>query len=596
MKKLFTLVAALLSTAAMMAQGWPADYKGVMLQGFSWDSYAQTQWGNLESQADEISEYFDLVWVPNSAYAGSMTKNMGYHPVYWFKQDCAFGTEAQLRSMIKTYKDKGVGFIADVVINHRSGVSSWVDFPAETYNGKEYQMTEADICSDDECKAEGYNPTGAADTGESWDGSRDLDHTSEHVQECVKAYLDFLKNDIGYAGFRYDFVKGYAPKYNGMYNAATNIEYSVGEYWDGDVAKVKKWIDGTIRGGKLQSAAFDFPLKYLINDAIGKGTWSRLDDASLTTNENYKRYSVTFVDNHDSYREDDNKCKANLETANAYILTMPGTPCVFLDHWIAYKTAIKKMIFVRKAAGISNMSEIVESKAQSAGYYVKVKGDKGTVLLLLGTTTGVSTTGYKLATEGPKYKMYVEESVDITGIDDIKDVEQSFTMPDCCTPEEGKMYAFFELPAYWNATEVNCWCWKDNGGNFTGGTWPGVACTQVGTAENGNTIWKWVGPDSSEGAPTGIIFSGNGGSPQTADYDYHEGGYYDAVGFKGDFTTSGISDVTSGAAVSNVPFNVYTLTGVRLRSCAAGTSVADAVKGLPGGLYIVNNRKVAVNQ
>ena len=92
MKKLFTLVAALLSTAAMMAQGWPADYKGVMLQGFSWDSYAQTQWGNLESQADEISEYFDLVWVPNSAYAGSMTKNMGYHPVYWFKQDCAFGT------------------------------------------------------------------------------------------------------------------------------------------------------------------------------------------------------------------------------------------------------------------------------------------------------------------------------------------------------------------------------------------------------------------------------------------------------------------------------------------------------------------------
>ena len=139
MKKLFTLVAAALSSLAMMAQGWPADYKGVMLQGFAWDSYAESQWPVLEEQADEISEYFTLIWVPNSAYAGSMSKNMGYHPVYWFKQDCAFGTEAQLRSMIKTYKDKGVGFIADIVINHRNGVGeggSWVDFPAETYKGK----------------------------------------------------------------------------------------------------------------------------------------------------------------------------------------------------------------------------------------------------------------------------------------------------------------------------------------------------------------------------------------------------------------------------------------------------------------------------
>ena len=52
MKKLFTFVAVLLSSAAMMAQGWPADYKGVMLQGFAWDSYAESQWSVLEEQAD----------------------------------------------------------------------------------------------------------------------------------------------------------------------------------------------------------------------------------------------------------------------------------------------------------------------------------------------------------------------------------------------------------------------------------------------------------------------------------------------------------------------------------------------------------------
>ena len=158
MKKLFTLVAAALSSLAMMAQGWPADYKGVMLQGFAWDSYAESQWPVLEEQADEISEFFNLIWVPNSAYAGSMSMNMGYHPVYWFKQDCAFGTEAQLRSMIKTYKAKNVGFMADVVINHRNGVGvdgSWVDFPAETYKGKTYQLGLADIGANDECAKNG---------------------------------------------------------------------------------------------------------------------------------------------------------------------------------------------------------------------------------------------------------------------------------------------------------------------------------------------------------------------------------------------------------------------------------------------------------
>ena len=38
----------------VLAQGWPANYDGVMLQGFYWDSYADTKWTNLESQADEV--------------------------------------------------------------------------------------------------------------------------------------------------------------------------------------------------------------------------------------------------------------------------------------------------------------------------------------------------------------------------------------------------------------------------------------------------------------------------------------------------------------------------------------------------------------
>ena len=169
-------------------------------------------------------------------------------------------------------------------------------------------------------------------------------------------------------------------------------------------------------------------------------------------------------------------------------------------------------------------------------------------------------------------------------------------MPECCTAEEGKMYAFFEVPSYWDTTNgIYCWCWN-NSKNFTGGSWPGVKCEKVGETAKGNQIWKWVGPASSEGTPTGIIFSVKG-TPQTSDMDYHVGGYYDNVtGFLGDMSTSGISGIIADAPLGNAPVKVFAITGTELRRCAAGTTIADAVKGLPNGMYIVGNRKIIVNQ
>ncbi len=42
----------LLTTATVRAQGWPANERGVMLQGFYWDSFDATKWTRLEAQAD----------------------------------------------------------------------------------------------------------------------------------------------------------------------------------------------------------------------------------------------------------------------------------------------------------------------------------------------------------------------------------------------------------------------------------------------------------------------------------------------------------------------------------------------------------------
>lgn len=569
------------------AQGWPANYNGVMLQGFYWDSFDESQWTNLESQADELSGYFSLIWVPNSAYCNTLSGNMGYFPIYWFNQTSTFGSETALRSMIKTFKEKGTGIIEDVVINHKAGVSNWCDFATETWNGKTISWTLADICKgDDGGKTEkaGYKVTGAADTGEDFDGCRDLDHTSANVQNNVKTYLDFLLNDLGYTGFRYDFVKGFAAKYVGQYNTSAKPQFSVGECWDGNINVVKNWINGTKVDGVIQSAAFDFPLRYSIRGAFGNGAWYALNQSSLAADKDYQRYAVTFVDNHDtgsSGKDGADPLYANVEAANAYILAMPGTPCVFISHWKSYKTAIKKLITLRRLLGINSQSEIVSAATAIGGYILNVKGTKGNALLAFGNAAPANTAGYKLAMEGTAYKYYVPTSTDISALDEIKDVEDpEFKIPDFCKMDEGETCAFFEAPSTW--TTVYCWRW-DKTGNYTTNKWPGVKCEKIGKADNGNNVWKWSwnGNKVAQASTNeGIIFNNNG-SQQTADLPFTNGGYYATYGIKG--TVTDISDITAAPATKRA--GIYTLSGQRID--------AASTEALPHGIYIVNGKKIA---
>ena len=102
---LFTIHCSLFTVSA---QGWPANYGGVMLQGFYWDSYSDSRWVTLEKQANDLASSFDLIWIPQSGNCGS--QSMGYDDMWWFNDyNSSFGNETQLRSMIKTFKEKGMG-------------------------------------------------------------------------------------------------------------------------------------------------------------------------------------------------------------------------------------------------------------------------------------------------------------------------------------------------------------------------------------------------------------------------------------------------------------------------------------------------------
>lgn len=419
---------------SLNSQGWASDYSGVMLQGFSWDSYNESQWKVLEKQADELKGYIDLVWLPQSGKCMETTQVMGYMPYYYFNQNSSFGTEAELRSLITKFKAAGIGAIADVVINHRN-TEGWYTFPAETYKGVTYQMQSTDICKNDDggttatqAATNGVSLSQNNDEGTDFGGCRDIDHKSENVQKVIKAYLKYLKDDLGYTGFRYDMVKGFDGSHVADYNDATGVEYSVGEYWDGN-DKIESWINRTNK----KSAAFDFQFRYNVRDAVngaanGKVTtssdWSKLNsNDNLMHDANYRRYAVTFVENHDTqYRsetEQNDPLRKDTIAANAYMLAMPGTPCIFQPHWRDYKPELKEMIAARKYAGITNMSNYANKQSKKTLYVNEVTGTKHKLLVAVGNDADkyAGETDYTKILSGYHYAYFLSNDAETSWTD-----------------------------------------------------------------------------------------------------------------------------------------------------------------------------------
>ena len=608
MKRLFTSLLITLTSLCMMAQGWPEKYEGVMLQGFYWDGYVDAQWSYLEKQSDNLATTFDLVWIPQSANCGG--QSMGYDDLYWFSNyNSSFGTADELKSMISTFKSKGIGTIADIVINHRKNVSNWVDFPKETYKDVTYELKSTDICADDDKYKQGntwiyptkdwatqnsYSLSSNNDTGEDWPGMRDLDHKSTNVQNNVKAYLKMLLEDFGYVGFRYDMVKGYSGAYTKLYNEDSKPQFSVGECWDSSNT-IKNWIDAT---GKT-SAAFDFQFKYVVRNATDKNDWTYLSKqnegnwplvSSSFNSGNYRRYAVTFVENHDTEVRPDGSSNGPLRkdtlAANAYLLAMPGTPCVFMKHWQSYKQEIANMVAVRKAVGINNMSVPTEMASAKDYYAVQVEGTNGKKLLcVVGTKAGSYTpnnSNWKKVISGYHYAYYVQgiEPADIT-LPELKEDEKPKDgvyngVPSFCTIEKGEICAFFEAPMTWGS-QIFTWAWMNGGDgkDYVGTSWPGVEATLLGTADNGNKVFKWVSAKTT--APNNIIFSGGGN--KTADLVFTNAGYYTKDGKQAVVTETGIESIrTTPSYKDNV---IYDLQGRRVMEGQ-----------MKKGIYIINGKKV----
>ena len=393
----------------------PAQCPDVMLQAFYWDSYdgtkattkyGRTRWidhinGTNGSSAAEMGQWFDMVWLPPMS-AGSGT---GYHPTNYGKLDSDRGTKSKLVELIEILHKNGARVIADIVINHADAQEGWCNF--KSYDFGSYGKFTPDgsyICSTDEMNTSapttacrGY-ATGAADDGygdeANYAASRDWDHKNPEVQAMFKAYLKWMRNEVKVDGFRYDYCKGYHNSHINEYNRAAEAYFSVMEYWDGNV----NTLQSRLSDAGWNTTTFDFATKYTaFNDGIAADNYWKLQGAGLP-GAGKARYAVTFIDSHDGFQRNDNEfcgngnsmtiCKDKVLICNAYMLSMPGVPCVFWPHWVTFKDEIKAMINARYKTGVHSESSVTDESVGDGYYKATINGTNGSIRLLLGRNSG----------------------------------------------------------------------------------------------------------------------------------------------------------------------------------------------------------------
>lgn len=439
-----------------------SEKSAVMLQGFNWASAprnSSSNWGKwynvMINNADAIGGKFSYVWCPPPSKCDTASSE-GYCPTELNVLDNCYGTKEELEQMIDAISPAKA--IADIVVNHRSGSTSWGDFTNPAWGvvkGSNYGA----ICSDDE----GFNSEpaymgkatvkGASDSGEGYAASRDLDHSNPTVSQGIEDWMNNVLKPAGFVGWRYDYVKGFDGKYVGQYNSSSDAEFSVGEFWptDGYNAsnpsawgnQIKNWISSTASNGGKKSKAFDFALKGAMNSVFGC-TWF---DANWNAGSNGASYNyglladqsnlvisqpadaVTFVDNHDTGSTQGHWAlnSSAIGTAYAFILTHPGVPCVAWQHYFTYAESgsindtyyskinsqstyiggntvpgtsntyrkhIDYLIELRNRIGIEYDDTVTTTGTSSSCYVGEITGNNGTLLVKIGNVSAATGDGY----------------------------------------------------------------------------------------------------------------------------------------------------------------------------------------------------------
>ena len=358
----------------------------LILQGFNWESCNEKanndrSWYQLLT--DKVPEIaaagFTSVWMPPPTKSVS---KQGYLPTDLYDLNSFYGSEDELRSCVARMREYNITPVADIVINHRCAEAQDDAGRWNKYTGKIDWDARAITCENPQ-----FGGQGAQSTGEDYLPAPNIDHTQQFVRKDLKEWLSWMRDDVGFRGWRFDFVKGYSGVFTGEYVEETRPFLSFGEFWDecsyrdgvleynqdAHRQRTCDWVDST--GGN--TAAFDFTTKGILQEAVARTEYWRLIDTKGRPPGfcgMWPSRAVTFIENHDtgSTLQHWPFPRDKILQGYCYILTHPGTPTVFYDHWVDPKSSEghrRTMLDIRKRTGLSSNAAAVHIERATAGLY-----------------------------------------------------------------------------------------------------------------------------------------------------------------------------------------------------------------------------------
>ncbi|KAG5050587.1 Alpha-amylase 3, chloroplastic [Glycine soja] len=388
----------------------------ILCQAFNWESHKSGRWYiELKEMASELASLgFTVVWLPPPTESVSPE---GYMPKDLYNLNSRYGNIDELKDLVKRFHEVGIKVLGDAVLNHRCAHYQNQNGIWNIFGGPLNWDDRAVVADDPH-----FQGRGNKSSGDNFHAAPNIDHSQEFVRKDLKEWLCWLRKEVGYDGWRLDFVRGFWGGYVKDYIDASEPYFSVGEYWDSlsytysemdhnqdaHRQRIIDWINAT----NGTSGAFDVTTKGILHPALERCEYWRLSDEKGKPPGVlgwWPSRAVTFIENHDTgstqghWRFPSGKQMQGY----AYILTHPGTPSVFYDHISSHdKSEIASLISLRKRNKIHCRSRVQISKAEK-DVYAAIIDEKVAMKIGPGHFEPPSDSQkWSLAIEGKDYKIW----------------------------------------------------------------------------------------------------------------------------------------------------------------------------------------------